>query len=102
MADNIPKNQLVITNLDAWASWYEGLTTMWFPISPDMLDGYQDKVKYVVITNYLENDGDFTLGDWREVVYSPEKLNNLFLNENYKILRTFIIKPDEVDRKSVV
>lgn len=96
MADNIPSGQVIITNLDAWASWYEGLTTMWFPISPDLLVGHQDKVKYIVITNYLENDGDFSLGEWREVVYSPDKITNKFLKDNYKILKTFIIQPDQV------
>lgn len=96
LSNNIPKDRLIITNLDAWAAWYFGLTTMWFPISPDMLEGYQDKVKYIVITNYLENDGDFSLGEWREVVYTPDKINNNFLKDNYKILKTFTISSDQV------
>jgi len=96
MAQHIPKGKLVITNLDAWAAWYEGLTTMWFPLSPDMLSGYENKVNFIVITNYKEQDGDFTLGPWREVVYSPENITNTFLAKNYQILTTFTITPDKV------
>lgn len=96
LAKDIPKGKLIITNLDAWAAWYEGLTTMWFPTSPDLLAGYQDKIDYIAITNYLENDEDFALGEWREVVYTPDKISNKFLKGNYKILKTFIISPDQV------
>ena len=96
LAKDIPKGQLIITNLDAWAAWYQGLTTMWFPLSPNQMEGYQDKINYIAITNYLENDGDFALGEWREVVYSPDTINNKFLKDNYKILKTFVIQPDQV------
>jgi len=96
MADNIDQGHLIITNLDAWAAWYEGLTTMWFPLEIDMLEGYEDKVDYIVITNYKENDGDFALGEWAEVVYSPLEIENEFLKNNYDLLTTFEITADQV------
>ena len=96
MADNIDQGHLIITNLDAWAAWYEGLTTMWFPLEIDMLVGYEDKVDYIVITNYKENDGDFALGDWRQVVYSPDSLENEWLLDNFDLLETFEITPEQV------
>lgn len=96
MSKSIPSGLMIITNLDAWAAWYEGLTTMWFPLSPDMLAGYEDKVDYIVITNYKESDADFALGPWREVVYSPENISNKFLSENYRVFDTFTITPDQV------
>lgn len=96
MAESIPRGKLIITNLDAWAAWYEGLTTMWFPVSPDLLSGYQDKVSYIVITNYKEHDGDFALGAWREVVYQPNQIKNQFLKANYRLLKTFTISPDQI------
>ena len=93
MAIDIPRGHLIITNLDAWAAWYEGLTTMWFPISPDQLSvgGKRPTAEYIVITNYLENDADFALGEWKEVVYSPNKISNQLLLENYELVKTFII-----------
>jgi len=99
MSKNIPKDRLIVTNLDAWASWYYGLTTMWFPLEPDQLIPPQDvksKVDYIVMTNYKEEDGDFNLGPWREVVYSPENITNIYLHQNYTILKTFHINPIQV------
>jgi hypothetical protein len=96
MAENIPKGRLIITNLDAWAAWYFGLTTMWFPLEINMLEGYQDKVDYIVITNYKEDDGDFALGEWQGVVYQPENIQNQFLQKNYKVLKTFVIQSSAV------
>jgi hypothetical protein len=101
MAENIPQGKLIITNLDAWAAWYQGLTTMWFPLRPEMLvtsDG-KNHADYIVITNYLENDPDFALGDWSEVVYSPDNLHNQYLKNNYQILETFTISADTVYEK---
>lgn len=94
LSNNIPKDRLIITNLDAWAAWYFGLTTMWFPVSPDLLIppvGKLSHVDYIAITNYLENDGDFSLGEWQEVVYHPDKITNQYLLSNYKVLKTFSI-----------
>jgi len=98
MAQKIPRGELIITNLDAWAAWYQGLTTMWFPVKPDFLGTYDQslKAKYIVITNYLEDDGDFALGEWQEVVYTPHAIKNQFLQDNYFVLDTFIIAPEEV------
>ncbi|OGC91927.1 hypothetical protein A3D85_01115 [Candidatus Amesbacteria bacterium RIFCSPHIGHO2_02_FULL_47_9] len=96
MAQNISKDKLIITNLDAWAAWYEGLTTMWFPLSPGMLTGYQEKIDYIVITNYKESDADFSLGPWKDVVYSPGNITDEFLAQNFRVLTTFIISPDQV------
>lgn len=99
MADNLPKDRLIITNLDAWSSWYQGLTTMWFPLNPDLLippSGLATKVDYIVITNYKEDDGDFNLGSWREVVYAPQSIQNKYLSQNYKVLKTFQIDKSQV------
>ncbi|HBC72860.1 MAG: hypothetical protein UX91_C0002G0018 [Candidatus Amesbacteria bacterium GW2011_GWB1_47_19] len=98
MAQNIPRGKLTITNLDAWAAWYHGLTTMWFPLAPEMIKPYPGKinnVEYIVITNYLENDANFSLGDWKEVVYSPENIKNPYLMNNYRVLKIFVIPATE-------
>jgi len=94
LSKKIPKDKLIITNLDAWAAWYFGLTTMWFPVSPDLLIppvGKTSQVDYIAITNYNESDGDFSLGEWQEVVYHPDKITNKYLMNNYKVFNTFTI-----------
>jgi len=96
MADHIEPGHLIITNLDAWAAWYEGLTTMWFPLQIDMLAGYENKIDYIVITNYLEDDGDFALGEWSQVVYAPEDLRSQWLIDNFDLLTTLYLTPEQV------
>lgn len=97
MAENVPQGELVLTNLDAWAAWYEGLTTMWFPVSPDVIDiNVADNIPFIVITNYKEKDGSFLLGDWDQVVYRPENISNPFLKKHYNVLKTFEISADSV------
>jgi 4-amino-4-deoxy-L-arabinose transferase-like glycosyltransferase len=96
MAENIPKGHLIITNLDAWAAWYEGLTTMWFPLEINMLEGHQDKVDYIVITNYKENDGDFALGEWNSLLNQPSAVTNIFIKEYYHLIKTIDIKAEQI------
>jgi hypothetical protein len=100
MAQTIKPGQLVITNLDAWAAWYEGLTTMWFPLKPEDLDGHQDAVPYIVITSYQENDADFALGSWKEVVYQPDRITDPFLKKYYRVEKIFTIPADQAYENS--
>jgi hypothetical protein len=87
MSKDLPQGELIVTNLDSWAAWYHDLTTMWFPLSPEMLTN--NPPKYIVLTNYLEDDADFALNAWKEVVYTPYKIENEFLSKNYILLNTF-------------
>lgn len=82
LAEYVPKGKLVVTNLDAWASWYQGLTTMWFPLEPSQLitqgpNGEQlGNVDYIFLTDYKINDSDFALSDsWKTALFNPEKLS---------------------------
>lgn len=97
MAENIPQGELILTNLDVWAAWYYGLTTMWFPVSPDIIDVNSIKnIPFIVITNYKEEDGSFSLGDWSEVVYQPGEISNSLLKEHYDVSKTFEIPANSV------
>ncbi len=98
----IPSGELTITNLDAWAAWYHGLSTMWFPVSPDMLKGFENKVKYIAITNYKENDADFALGDWRGLLDEPAIVENQFIKENYHLIETINIKAEQTYENQII
>lgn len=93
MAQNIPQGKLIITNLDTWASWYHGLTTMWFPLNPDMLAA--SPPEYIVLTNYLANDADFALGPWKQILDQPDNSENQFIKNNYFLLDSFTIQPSQ-------
>ncbi len=95
MAENIPVGKLTITNLDAWAAWYEGLTTMWFPLDPNNMKGFEEEIDYIVITNYLASDNDFSLGVWNSVLQDKDKLTHPYLAKYFTIESSFVINPED-------
>ena len=64
-------------------SWYGKLKTMWFPLSPNQLQGYNPE--YLVLTSYNTDDGDFSLGEWKDILVNPKVPSNKFLLENYEL-----------------
>lgn len=105
MAKYINPGELTVTNLDAWGSWYNNLSTMWFPLSMDMLNLHENKqsyLKYIVITNYKEQDGDFSLGEWKEVLENPRNLKSEYLSQNFKLVEEFNISSSEIYEKQEV
>ena len=97
LSSQIPPGKLIVTNLDAWAGWYHGLTTMWFPLSPEVLESTKlstNPVDFIAISNYLEDSKDFSLGGWKDVLYKPDSLSP-YLASNYAVLSSIKINPSE-------
>lgn len=91
MASVISSNQLTITNLDAWASWYQGLTTIWFPYSPDLLADSLDNISYIALTDYNTTDADFALGPWQTVLDHPDHPEDELISSNFTLVKSFTI-----------
>lgn len=72
---NTNPNQVVITNLDTWGSWYGERKTVWFPIEPrQIVDPATEKIPFdaIYLTNYLIDDPNYYMGaDWREIFNNP-------------------------------
>lgn len=96
MGNLLPRNKLILTNLDAWAAWYAGLTTMWFPLSPDLLPEDSSSISYIAITDYNSEDADFALGSWTPVISQPDLSGQPRLRSDYQLLTTFTIPAREV------
>jgi len=43
--ENPQSQDIVVTNLDAWGSWYGGRKTIYYPIKPDDLSGLSNYTK---------------------------------------------------------
>ncbi len=97
ISGNIMPGKLILTNMDAWIAWYNDLTTMWFPLSPDTLqkDNNFKRIDYLALTNYKELDSSFRLGEWRGLVYEPHLINNSFLNSNFLLMKIINIPAKE-------
>jgi hypothetical protein len=72
---NTSPNQIVITNLDTWGSWYGERKTVWFPIEPkQIIDPATDTIPFdaIYLTSYLIDDENYYMGsDWRLIFNNP-------------------------------
>jgi 4-amino-4-deoxy-L-arabinose transferase-like glycosyltransferase len=75
LKENISPNQIVITNLDTWGSWYGERKTVWFPLEPkQLIDPATGKIPFdaIYLTSYLMDDQNYYMGaDWREIFNNP-------------------------------
>jgi 4-amino-4-deoxy-L-arabinose transferase-like glycosyltransferase len=91
-------SDVIITNLDTWGSWYGERKTVWFPIYPDQLKPKDDLpiADAIYLTSYLIDDPSYFMGEeWRSIMFNPDGHSNKFIKDNYQLVTSFNIKPDE-------
>lgn len=94
----IPKNKIVVTNMDAWLAWYHGITTIWFPKEMELINPHLDKIDYVFITDYQSNDSDFALNNWSRLLGDE----NFYFENKFKVIERGEIKDSESFEKITV
>lgn len=101
LKDNTDPDELIVTNLDTWGSWYGERRTVWFPLKPSMLD-YKEigdvNFDAIYLTSYLIDDENYFMGEeWREIFNNPEDSSKWInaVSENYKFADEFTIESDE-------
>jgi 4-amino-4-deoxy-L-arabinose transferase-like glycosyltransferase len=103
LKENTKPNDLVVTNLDTWGSWYGERKTIWFPLEPGQLipqEGKKLKIDGIYLTSYKMDDENYYMGEeWREIFYQPEELKDPFFVENFELVGRFEIKPEETYEK---
>lgn len=68
------KDDVIVTNLDTWGSWYGERKTIWFPLEPGMILPVKDNIDYIYLTSYKMDDENYYMGkEWREIFNNPEK-----------------------------
>lgn len=99
LKENTHPDDLVITNLDTWGSWYGERKTIWFPLEPGQLIpemGQELKVDVLYLTSYKMDDENYYMGEkWREIFNHPEELKDPFLAENFELAGEFEIRAEE-------
>jgi hypothetical protein len=96
LRDNTNPEDVVVTNLDTWGSWYGERKTIWYPVKPDQLIGWEDKIDAIYLTSYLIDDENYYMGqEWRQIFGNPEKIEDEFVANNYLLKETFTISSDE-------
>ncbi len=99
LRDNTKPEDIVITNLDTWGSWYGERKTVWFPLEPNQLippQGQENLFDAIYLTNYLMDDENYYMGDeWRQVFYSPERPEDRFIAENFELKGIYEVSAEE-------
>ncbi|MGB9637419.1 MAG: hypothetical protein ACPLY7_01335, partial [Microgenomates group bacterium] len=76
LKDNTDPNQVVLTNLDTWGSWYGERKTVWFPLEPKMIiNSKTGEIPFDVIylINYKMDDPNYYMGKgWRMIFENPQ------------------------------
>lgn len=99
LKENTKPDDLIITNLDTWGSWYGERKTIWFPLEPKQLippEGKELKIDAIYLTSYKMDDENYYMGEnWRKIFYQPEKSEDPFFTENFELAGKFEIKPQD-------
>ena len=99
LKENTNPDDLIITNLDTWGSWYGERKTIWFPLQPSQLipsEGKELKIDAIYLTSYKMDDENYFMGEeWREIFYSSEEFEDPFFAENFELAGKFEIEPEE-------
>ena len=97
-----PEN-IIITNLDTWGSWYGERKTVWFPLEPNQLiplEGQENPFDAIYLTSYLMDDENYYMGDeWRQIFYNPENPENEYIRNNYTLKGIYEIPAEETYEK---
>ncbi len=93
------KDDVVVTNLDTWGSWYGDRKTVWFPLTPEQLkDPKTANIPFdaIYLTNYRMDDENYYMGDeWKEIFNNPQSHGNEFFNSNFNFVGEYTIPASE-------
>jgi len=93
---NTDNNQVVVTNLDTWGSWYGERKTVWFPLEPkQLIDPAVGKIPFdaIYLTSYLIDDQNYYMGeDWRMIFNNPTDPKKWTCNGCREISKEFTLK----------
>jgi len=98
------KDDVIVTNLDTWGSWYGERKTIWFPLEPEMIIPIGDEIDAIYLTSYKMDDENYYMGEkWREIFDNPE---NQKILENYKYSGTYEFNAEDnyqkLDAKAIL
>ena len=72
---------------------------MWFPLSTSYLEPKNNKpqnVRFIALTTYKEQDGDFDLREWKEILVNPQNPPFEYIAKNYELVSQFTIQSEQV------
>jgi len=99
LMDFTSEDDLVLTNLDTWGSWYGNRMTVWFPLSPELLvppKGKTNPFRVIYLTNYKIDDQNSYMGEeWRQLLITHKTTPNSYVDKNYVFIKEIIIPKED-------
>jgi len=96
LKENTEPDDVVITNLDTWGSWYGERKTVWFPLEPKQiinLDTGEIPFDAIYLTSYLIDDANYYMGnDWRMIFNNPNDPKKWTCSSCDEITKEFTLK----------
>lgn len=102
LKENTDPENVIVTNLDTWGSWYGERRTVWYPLKPEQLDlkDIENPFDALFLTNYLMDDENYYMGEeWRQIFENPKSPKDEFIAKNYKFAGEFKVSADETYEK---
>ena len=76
LRDNTKSDDVIVTNLDTWGTWYGERTTVWFPIEPkQLINSVTGEIPFdsIYLTSYKIDDENYYMGEsWRLIFNNPD------------------------------
>lgn len=76
LKDLTNEDDVVLTNLDTWGSWYGERKTVWYPLRPSMIiDPDTGEIPFddIYLTSYKKDDENYYMGEeWRLIYDNPD------------------------------
>ncbi|OGM13520.1 hypothetical protein A3A76_03660 [Candidatus Woesebacteria bacterium RIFCSPLOWO2_01_FULL_39_23] len=98
LKDITEPDQVIVTNLDTWGTWYGERKTVWFPLTPSMLDigDSSNLFDAIYLTSYLMDDENYYMGsEWRQIFLNPDQPEDKFIRDNYVLKGLYGIDADD-------
>ena len=96
LKENTEPDDVVITNLDTWGSWYGERKTVWFPLEPkQLIDPATGGIPFdaIYLTSYLIDDANYYMGtDWRIIFENPKDYSRWICDGCGEIANEFTLK----------
>ncbi|HJY98756.1 MAG TPA: glycosyltransferase family 39 protein [Patescibacteria group bacterium] len=96
LRENTTPEQIIVTNLDTWGTWYGGRKTVWFPLEPkQIINPATGEIPFdaIYLTSYLIDDENYYMGaGWRLMFYDPGNPKKWACDGCQKIAEEFELK----------
>ncbi len=96
LKENTDENQVVVTNLDTWGSWYGKRKTVWFPLEPkQLINPKNGEIPFdaIYLTNYKMDDPNYYMGkEWRMIFENPQNPEKWECDGCFEIAKNYTLK----------